>query len=169
MPAEKPAHDPVALTAARVGIISDTHGWLDPRVLEVFSAEGVLAIVHAGDVGADHVLYELEAVAPVTAVLGNCDHTVPGWELARIARTTVAGARFCAIHDFHDLGPATDQVDVVVCGHTHQPRNEWHGRTLVVNPGSATQRRRMPACSVGIVDIAETGVSARIITLSPRG
>lgn len=163
MHAENPAQ--AAGVIARVGLISDTHGKLDPRVLEVFRAEKVLAIVHAGDVGADHVLYELETVAPVTAVLGNCDHIVPGWDLARMARATVAGVRLLAIHDFHDLGPVPGDVDVVVCGHSHQPRNEWHGRALVVNPGSASQRRRAPACSVGVLDVSETGFSARILEL----
>ena len=62
--------------------------------------------MHAGDIGADpDVLWELEAIAPVTAVLGNCDYALPGFELAGLARTTVAGVRILAIHDFADLGP----------------------------------------------------------------
>lgn len=163
MPAEKPALPDGVI--ARIGLVSDTHGKLDPRVLAVFRAEDISAIVHAGDVGADHVLYELETVAPVTAVLGNCDHVVPGWDLARVARVSIAGVRILVLHDLHDLGPIPDGVDLVVCGHSHRPRNEWHGSTLVVNPGSASQRRRMPTHTVAVVDIAETGFSARMIEL----
>lgn len=155
----------------RVGLISDTHGVLDPRVETVFRAEGVSAIVHAGDIGRAEVLWELEAIAPVTAVLGNCDREMPpGVELDRLAQTRVAGVRILAIHDFSDLGPIPDGVDVVVVGHSHRPRNEWHGRVLVVNPGSASQRRSMPSRSVGILEIAEEGaVSARIVELDSVG
>jgi hypothetical protein len=50
----------------RIGVISDSHGYLDPEVLGVFS--GVAHIVHAGDIGDRGVLAALAAIAPVTAV-----------------------------------------------------------------------------------------------------
>jgi len=53
----------------RLGIISDTHGKLPPEVFEVF--EAVDHIFHAGDVGSENILTDLEALAPVTAVYGN--------------------------------------------------------------------------------------------------
>ncbi|NTU71773.1 MAG: metallophosphoesterase family protein [Coriobacteriia bacterium] len=152
----------------RVGLVSDTHGVLDPRVNTVFARECPLAaIVHAGDIGSDPDLYwELEAIAPVTAVLGNCDWDLPGLELAGVARVTVAGVRVLAIHDFTDLGPIPDDVDVVVRGHTHRPSVAEHGDVLVVNPGSASQRRSMPSRSVAILELAEgERPSARIVML----
>lgn len=142
----------------RVGIISDTHGRLDQRAEKAFREAGLSAILHAGDVCSPHVLYDLEEIAPVTAAAGNCDYDgVPGWGLEAIARTKVYGVRFLVIHDFHALGPVPEDVDVVVCGHTHRPREEWHGRTLVINPGSASQRRAQSSRSVGILEIAEDG------------
>ena len=152
----------------RVGLISDTHGRLDPRVLAVFAEEGPLAaIVHAGDIGSDPgVLWELEAVAPVTAVLGNCDFPLGGLELTGLARVNVAGVRILAIHDFGDLGPMPPDVDVVVRGHSHVPSVQEHGGVLVVNPGSASQRRRMPSRSVAILELVDQGrPGARIIML----
>jgi putative phosphoesterase len=152
----------------RVGLISDTHGWLDSRALAVFSADGPLvAIVHAGDIGSDPgVLYELESLAPVTAVLGNCDAGLPGFDLAGVARLSVANMTVLVIHDLGDLGPIPDDVDIVVCGHSHTPSVQWHGRVLVVNPGSATQRRRQPNCTVGVLDIAEGATPVvRIVSL----
>lgn len=78
---------------ARIGLISDTHGRLDPRVAPLFEREGVGAIIHAGDIGGPDILWELNAVAPVTAVLGNNDYAgVPGWALDPVARLTVAMA-----------------------------------------------------------------------------
>ena len=54
-----------------VGVLSDTHGHLYPRVREML--EGVDHIIHAGDIGSAEVLTGLKAIAPVTAVRGNCD------------------------------------------------------------------------------------------------
>ncbi|MDP2299370.1 MAG: metallophosphoesterase family protein, partial [Actinomycetota bacterium] len=51
-----------------VGVISDTHGTLPASVAQAF--RGVEQIVHAGDVGSQQVLDELEAIAPVVAVRG---------------------------------------------------------------------------------------------------
>ncbi len=150
---------------ARIGLISDTHGVLDDRVNTALA--DVDAIVHAGDVCNDEVIYLLETIAPVTAVAGNCDgRGGSAFDLPFVARATFHGVRVLAIHDFSDLGPIPDDVDVVVCGHSHAPRNEWHGRVLVVNPGSASQRRRMPSRSVGILEIAQDGTfAARIVML----
>lgn len=143
----------------RVGLISDTHGSLDARATRVLCEQGVVAIVHAGDIGSKpSVLWDLEAIAPVTAVLGNCDAPLPGFALSGLARTTVAGVRILVIHAFADLGEIPDDVDVVVYGHSHMPSVQWHGRVLVVNPGSASQRRRMPSTSIAILDIADEGL-----------
>ena len=156
----------MSAVVARVGLISDTHGKVDPRVHEALA--GVDAILHAGDVCADGVLYELQTITPsLIAVMGNCDYGGYGWDLQLQARTTVAGVRFLVIHDLHDLGPVPDEVDVVVHGHSHRPSVQYHGRALVVNPGSASQRRREPSRSVAIVEIAEDGaVEARIVALN---
>lgn len=151
--------------ALRVGLVSDTHGTLSDAVIEALT--GVDAIIHAGDVCAADVLWALEAVAPVTAVAGNCDRgPIPGWDLPLVVRVTIGGVRFLAIHDFGDLGPIPEDVDVVVCGHSHKPREEWHGRVLVVNPGSASQRRSQPHRTVGILEIAGGSPGAfRLIAL----
>lgn len=141
----------------RIGLISDTHGALDPRALTVFAEEGVEAILHAGDIGPAQIVWELATVAPVTAVRGNCDSQLPGLDLDLIATTTRGGVRFLVIHDFTDLGPIPDDVDVVVCGHTHRTRHEWHGPKLVVNPGSATRPRLAPVPTVAILELADDG------------
>src|ERR1700754_4825643 len=58
-------------TILRIGLISDTHGLVHPRVPELFA--NVDHIIHAGDVGGAHVLAALRALAPVTYVDGNND------------------------------------------------------------------------------------------------
>ena len=167
------AEPPGSGVPKRLGLISDTHGWLDPRALFALAAEMPLAgIVHAGDIGDIGIIDDLEMLAPpVTAVLGNCDYgQVPGMPTEQIARVTIAGRTVLVIHDFGDLGPIPDDVDVVVRGHSHSPSVQWRDDVLVVNPGSATQRRHQPGCSIGILEVAEDGeISARIIELDAFG
>ena len=126
-------------------------------------------IVHAGDIGSEDVLYELETIAPVTAVLGNCDFELPGFDLDMFARATVGGKTIVVVHDIYHLALREDD-DIVVHGHSHRPRVEWEHGILYLNPGSATQRRSQPSCSVGILEIAEDGTaSAEIIYLDDLG
>ena len=54
-----------------VGLISDTHGLVRPDVHTALT--GVELILHAGDVGGDEILDELQLIAPVRAVHGNTD------------------------------------------------------------------------------------------------
>ncbi len=55
----------------KIGVLSDTHGWVDPAVYEHFA--GVDEIWHAGDAGNIDVITELESFKPLRAVWGNCD------------------------------------------------------------------------------------------------
>jgi len=157
----------------RVGLVSDTHGWLDPRVLAAFAREGgIQRVVHAGDIGSGpDVLFELGTVAPVTAVLGNCDFRIPGFDLGTRATLVVSRCLIGVAHDpVHAEKAFGDEADVVVHGHTHRPRIEWQDGTLFVNPGSAAQRRNEASCSVGVIDIDEEGEpTARIIYLDDIG
>ena len=58
-----------------LGVVSDTHGYLNPRVPELL--RDVEHILHAGDVGDARIIDELSGIAPVTAVRGNNDRTGP--------------------------------------------------------------------------------------------
>ncbi|RZA06640.1 MAG: metallophosphoesterase, partial [Proteobacteria bacterium] len=57
------------------GIISDTHGFFDSALPELFA--GVDEILHAGDIGKGMVLEKLGAIAPVVAIRGNIDEKLP--------------------------------------------------------------------------------------------
>ena len=56
----------------RIGVLSDTHGFLDSRLLEFFNECD--EIWHAGDIGDYSVIQKLETIALVRAVWGNIDH-----------------------------------------------------------------------------------------------
>jgi hypothetical protein len=55
----------------RIGLISDTHSYLDPKVFEYFKS--VDEVWHAGDIGDPSVADELEKFKPLRAVFGNID------------------------------------------------------------------------------------------------
>lgn len=140
---------------ALLGLISDTHGLLDYRVPLAF--EGVSRILHAGDIGAAHVIWELETIAPVTAVFGNVDlRGDPDLDYPSVARFTLEGVRFLLVHDSHDTGPVSaEEADAVVFGHSHMPLVQDVDGVRWVNPGSASQYRRSPlGRSVALMEVA---------------
>jgi putative phosphoesterase len=57
----------------RIGLLSDTHSYYDPRIAEHFA--DCHEIWHAGDIGDLEVISRLERIAPVVAVYGNIDGT----------------------------------------------------------------------------------------------
>ena len=57
----------------RIGLLSDTHSWLDPLLFEHFSHCD--EIWHAGDFGDVKVSEELQAFRPLKGVFGNIDGT----------------------------------------------------------------------------------------------
>jgi len=127
-----------------IGLISDTHGMVRASLFDALA--GVDEILHAGDVGPDDVLTELEAIAPIRAVYGNTD--VPGNpRLAAALIVDVGGVSIHVSHG-HEVGSptparllATYPQRVLVYGHTHrQLITEADGR-LVINPGAAGARR----------------------------
>jgi len=127
----------------RVGVISDTHGRLDPRVLELF--QGVDHILHAGDIGSAAVLEGLRSLAPVTAVRGNVDLAPWASALPLEESLELAGRHLLVGHIREDLlrrhDPLREGLDAVVFGHTHQPLARVEAGVLYLNPGSAGPRR----------------------------
>jgi uncharacterized protein len=158
------------LTRSVIGLISDTHGLLRPDVHEALA--GVELILHAGDVGGDDILEELEAIAPVLAVYGNTDP--PGDpRLVQAIERTIDGRTIHVSHG-HELGsPTPDRLferylaDVVVYGHTHRQLVTKSGQRLAVNPGAAGPRRFDVKPSVARLTI-ENGV-AEVELVALRG
>jgi putative phosphoesterase len=153
----------------RIGLISDTHGLLRPDVHRALA--GVSRILHAGDVGGDDILDELELIAPVQAVHGNCDE--PGDpRLTERLDLVIGGVRVHVSHG-HELGrpgaatiAAAYDADVCVYGHTHRQLIERVGGRLVVNPGAAGPRRFDLSPSVAVLTIADERADADLIELA---
>jgi putative phosphoesterase len=152
----------------RIGVISDTHGFLDPEVLRRF--DGVDHILHGGDIGTAAIVLELEKIAPVTAVLGNTDVGLT----FRETEVVQLGTRKALIHHIVDPAALSDSIrprlereapDVVVFGHSHKPYRQLIGRTLFLNPGYAGKQRFNLPRSIAILVCDDSGLRPEFIDL----
>ena len=143
----------------KLGLISDTHGFLDSRLPQIF--RGVDHILHAGDIGPDRLLVQLETIAPVTAVLGNTDSS--NW--IKLTETPTLGGRKFLIH--HIVSPRAltaeleaqikhTQPQVVLFGHTHRRFEETINNVLFINPGYSGQPKQGAERSVAVLHLEKT-------------
>ena len=162
-------------TLHRIGVISDTH--IPMKAKRVPDAalrhfEDVELILHAGDLSSLAVLDQLSAYAPVEAVRGNIE--LPDvMEVLPIKRELRVGG--CVIGLVHILGERKSYrrtaraefpgARVVVFGHSHIPHLEDAGGLMLLNPGSATDRRREPACTIALLTIEDGLARAEIVPI----
>jgi uncharacterized protein len=142
-----------------IGVIADTHSLFDPTIPRHFS--GVDHIFHAGDIGNRLVIDQLKAIAPVTAVSGNVDgYEESGFPTEAIIKLN--SVRVAIRHVVFEGGKLTKEgkafldrtrPDICIFGHTHQPKNEWLGDTLLFNPGSAGPKRFTLPRMLGVITI----------------
>ena len=162
-----------SLSRLRAGVVSDTHGFLDPRVLQLYT--GVDLILHAGDVGDPSILDELSNVAPVIAVRGNVDEG-PGLEhLPESISLSAAGVSIYMTHIFTPPGggasgdPLPPGTRVVIFGHSHIPFLQESGPpetpVLCFNPASAGRKRLGKPRLAGMLTIGPDGVQAEHLDL----
>lgn len=153
----------------RIGLVSDTHGWLRPELFEAL--EGVDRVIHAGDVEDPAHLTDLEAIAPVTAVSGNVDGAEVRAVAPQEASIVAAGLRVAVIHG-HQVHPSYERLvarfpdaRVIVHGHTHVPRCLTIGDVLIVNPGAAGRSQKGHPPCVAILEVTEGRPAVRHVTL----
>jgi putative phosphoesterase len=144
------AHEmPIAKASKTVGLISDTHvpvraKCIPKMVFKVF--ENVDFIVHAGDLVQLAVIDELEQLAPVLAVHGNMDGPEVSGALPKLNSLKLSDWKIGVMHDpstMFGMGKMREIAkqngfNVFVYGHTHNSSIKWEGKTLYINPGSAT-------------------------------
>jgi len=155
----------VISTRTVIGIISDTHGLLRPEAVEAL--RGSQAIIHAGDVGREDILHDLEQIAPVTIVRGNIDTSAWARKLPATNVLEIAGMSIYVLHNIDelDLDPAAAGFSAVIFGHSHRPLIETRKGVLFFNPGSAGPRRFNLPISVGRLTIANGKLTPELIHL----
>ena len=130
----------------RIGLLSDTHGYLDPRVKEHF--RDVDEIWHAGDIGSYEVLQALREYKPTRAVFGNMDGGDVRYSLSEFYRFRVEDVNVLMTHIGGYPGHYNpwlipmfqkETPQLFVCGHSHILKvmfdNTWN--MLTMNPGAA--------------------------------
>jgi putative phosphoesterase len=172
----------------RIGVVSDTHGYFDPRLHDVLA--GVEAILHAGDVDSPDILEELQQIAPVHAVRGNVDGNELSLPLTRtfhfegvqIEMQHILSAQPSELEAWSDQACAGKPIPkrrtqllnsfdpatrVVIFGHSHQPCLIPIAQKLFFNPGSAGKRRfSLPRCC-GLLEISPHEIEGSLLSLEP--
>ena len=150
----------------RVGLISDTHGLIRPEASAFL--RGCSHIIHGGDIGDPNILRDLAVIAPVTAVRGNNDKGTWADALRETELVQFDEVFVYVIHDLAqlDIDPKAAGVQVVISGHSHQPRIHERDGVLYINPGSAGPRRFKLPIALAELNIAGHTISPRIMTLA---
>lgn len=130
----------------RIGLLSDTHSYLDPQVFELFAE--VDEIWHAGDVGRVEVADSLRDFKPFKCVYGNIDGKEIRVDYPRDLRWNCEGMDVWMTHIGGYPGRYNQRVRAVmksnppglfICGHSHILKvmyDEKH-QCLHINPGAA--------------------------------
>jgi len=149
----------------KIGVISDTH----TRFISDMPRDIILAlssmdlIVHAGDITHNDVLNGLRETGEVIAVCGNMDTGTLRDMLPQTEMLSIHGKKIGIIHGWgspwgleEKLMEKFPDADVIIYGHTHQPKNEYINGVLFFNPGPGSK-------SFGILTVTEDSVEGRII------
>lgn len=166
------------MRAMRIAVLADTH--IPKRAKRLSDAAWSILrssqlVFHAGDIVSQSFFVDLysELRVPLYAVLGNND--VEPWLIEHVPETAsveIEGVKFALIHDSgskegraNRMARRFPEAHMVVFGHSHIPINERHDNIWLFNPGSATDRRRQPQCTMGIIEIENGQVSAQIVAV----
>jgi putative phosphoesterase len=157
----------------KIGVISDTHdqGELIRKAVEHFNSENVSWVFHCGDWVSPFILHFFQGLqAPLRGVFGNNDgdkfrHLAfkDKWEIDleyedRFLEMEINNRRIAVFHgDYSGIVEALvtcGKYDVVLHGHTHQKINQYHGKTLSLNPGSLMHEtsKNIKEASIAIYD-----------------
>ncbi|HOO56470.1 MAG TPA: metallophosphoesterase [bacterium] len=149
----------------RVGLISDIHV-SKPGKTPLYTLKRAFGeidlLLSAGDHIAVSVLEELETIAPLKAVMGNCDTYNNPEELPHKRVLKIKGHRIGLIHGWGDTHEnnknvlssfRNDNVEAIVYGHTHIPSITEYEGVLIINPGSPTFPRGGSSKSVGVMSV----------------
>lgn len=131
----------------RVGLISDTHGHLDPKVFTYFKECDV--IWHAGDFGTIELSDELKKFKPLIGVYGNIDGNELRLEHPLHQKFTIEEVSVWMTHIGGYPGKYqkevrssiyTEKPDLFICGHSHivkVMKDPKMPNLVHLNPGAA--------------------------------
>ena len=131
----------------KIGLLSDTHSFLDPKVLSYF--KDCDEIWHAGDIGELSVVSELEKLKPLRAVCGNIDNKEMQVRFPEDLWFECEGLTVWITHIGGappNYNPRIKKIfkervpDLFICGHSHILRvkkDANYKNMIYINPGAA--------------------------------
>ncbi|WP_026689682.1 metallophosphoesterase family protein [Alteribacter aurantiacus] len=150
----------------KVIIVGDTHmpkrATHLPMRLKV-ELETADRIIHTGDWNSICVYDQLKQFAPVDGVAGNTDDKEILKRFKHKERISIKGFKIGLVHG-HGTKKTTEKralesfepdLDLIIFGHSHIPYTRYHNKTLLFNPGSVTDKRKLPYYSFGVMHIEE--------------
>lgn len=162
----------------RIGVISDTHIHKHPeKILQFLKTylNDVDMIIHAGDYTDIKVVNILKEYKRFLGVWGNNDNNAIRQELREKEIIKIEGYRIGIYHGHGEEKNTMerayeffkdDKVDIIIFGHSHQPLIMTKNKTLMLNPGSPTYKRKGPWYSYILLQLDERGIGAEIKFLS---
>ena len=130
----------------KIGLISDTHGWIHPSLFDHFA--GCDEIWHAGDIGNIQTADTLASFKLFRAVYGNIDDSFVRSVFKENLRFKCEEMNIWMTHIGGTPGNYSLKVkaeiyinppDIFICGHSHIAKVMFDKRTgsLYINPGAA--------------------------------
>lgn len=130
----------------KIGLLSDTHGWINPSLFEHFKECD--EIWHAGDIGNIETADRLAEFKPLRAVFGNIDDAVVRKVYKENLKFKAEGVKVWITHIGGTPGHYDPRVrssvyadppDIFICGHSHIAKvmHDPKGGFLYINPGAA--------------------------------
>lgn len=159
----------------RIVVIADTHtddlDKIPKKVLDEMSGADV--VVHAGDFTHPNLLRQLRSTVNLKAVRGNLDHPEVMRELPATLVLEVGKFKLGIAHPDEGGAPEGiesrvkgkfENVNAIIYGHTHKPKNEVIGGILFFNPGSATGKWPASFKSYGLLNVKDS-IEGKIVKL----
>ncbi len=154
----KKSFDFSQLYAVKIGVLSDTHTYINPSIVENLS--GCDLILHAGDIGSIEVIKQLQQISDnVVSVRGNND-TEYQWsavehkdlnEIPQIAEVELPGGAIAITHGDEHFSEYTTwheklrsnfpNARAIIYGHSHKCVFDQSADPWVLNPGAAGETR----------------------------
>ncbi len=164
----------------KIGLLSDTHSYLDPKILSYFS--NCDEIWHAGDIGDSTVANELEKFKPLRAVFGNIDDKDMQVRFQEDLWFTCEGLTVWMTHIGGappNYNPRIKKIlkekvpDIFICGHSHILRvkkDATYKNMLYLNPGAAGNHGFHPIKTILRFEIVGKEIrNMEVIELGKRG
>jgi len=164
----------------KIGLLSDTHGFLDNSVFEHF--KDCDEVWHAGDIGDETLLQQLELFKPVRAVFGNIDDRTLQAKLPEDLWFTCEGLSVWMTHIGGvppNYNPRVKKIlaervpDIFICGHSHILRirkDPKYNNMLYLNPGAAGNHGFHHMKTLVRFELAQKEIrNMKVIELGKRG